>query len=242
MLLSLRTHLVHALHLAQLRTSVPAELAEVKAALQKHCAALSVAFTYYSNDQNTFKTADMCTMTLDMFRRFVAATAIIEKGAPTVSSMNELDSIFVAANFEESTTPLEAAANDDNALVRFEFVEILVRIALAKYIASRHMADASDAVQKLLEECVLPRLPEIALTDPNLFRVQRLYTEAAEVVLHEHWDFVTALFKVAFLACNIVFRLQHIGPLKHACKGPRASSRTGLRRLFDHVSELSVGV
>lgn len=37
----------------------------------------------------------MCTMTLDMFRRFVAVTSIIEKNAPTLSSMNELDAIFV---------------------------------------------------------------------------------------------------------------------------------------------------
>jgi hypothetical protein len=37
----------------------------------------------------------------------------------------------------------ESDANDDNALCRFEFLEVIVRIAFAKYIASKVGAPAA---------------------------------------------------------------------------------------------------
>lgn len=40
--------------------------------------------------------------------------------------------MFVATNFEEDKGKTAAAANDDDALVRFEFMEVIVRIAFAK--------------------------------------------------------------------------------------------------------------
>lgn len=40
--------------------------------------------------------------------------------------------MFVATNYEEDKTNNAADANDDDALVRFEFVEILVRLAHAR--------------------------------------------------------------------------------------------------------------
>lgn len=72
---------------------------------------------------------------------------------------------------------------------------MLVRIAFSKYIISRELADASDAVQRLLEECVLPGAPALALVDPNEFRFRRMYNEATERVLEVHCDFLTGVFK-----------------------------------------------
>ena len=40
-------------------------------------------------------------------------------------------------NFEEVSATAEAKANDDDAMVRFEFIEGLVRCAFGKYIASK---------------------------------------------------------------------------------------------------------
>lgn len=102
-----------------------------------------------------------------------------------------------AANHEEGVqTQAESDANDDDALVRFEFLEVLVRIAFLKYIAGREMTDASDAVARLLEEIVLPRAPPAALLDPNAFRFGRMYCDEVEAVLSQHWDFLMAVFKV----------------------------------------------
>lgn len=100
-----------------------------------------------------------------------------------------------AANFEEGASDSKED-NADDALVRFEFHEILVRIAFSKYLITREMNDASDAVARLLDECVLPYVNAKALVDPNEFRFRRLYNEASEVVLAAHNDFLLSLFKV----------------------------------------------
>ena len=86
--------------------------------------------------------------------------------------------------------------------MRFEFLEIIVRIAFNKYIVPKVMNDASDAVERLLEDCVLPHMPPLALTDPNEFRFQRMYNEATEAVLEQHHNFLTAIFRVRTLCVS----------------------------------------
>ena len=46
--------------------------------------------------------------------------------------------------------------NDDNALVRFEFIEILVRIAKVRYIETGEETQLALALEKLLQEKILP--------------------------------------------------------------------------------------
>lgn len=43
-------------------------------------------------------------------------------------------------------------ANDDSALMRFEFIGCLARIAVEKYIKSGRMDDVSDAITALCEQ------------------------------------------------------------------------------------------
>ena len=63
---------------------------------------------------------------------------ILEAGDPYCSS-SALDAMFVTTNFEEldSMSKDELKENDDNALMRFEWLEILVRAAVAKYMFSK---------------------------------------------------------------------------------------------------------
>lgn len=49
----------------------------------------------------------------------------------------DCDRIFISCNFEEEKQSDESKANLDNALMRFEFVEALVRAAVAKYLEVR---------------------------------------------------------------------------------------------------------
>jgi len=98
--------------------------------------------------------------------------------------------------------------NDDHALMRFEFLETLVRIAVLKYGHSHHHqpADASASLVagsvvsvksslpqptnvnvslccELLFEEITASLPPDARIDPNQFRYDRLYFEGVENVL-----------------------------------------------------------
>ena len=53
-----------------------------------------------------------------------------EKITPSI-----LDIYFASTNFEET----EQEGNDDRALIRFEFLEILVRIVRGKYIETKKL-------------------------------------------------------------------------------------------------------
>jgi hypothetical protein len=96
--------------------------------------------------------------------------------------------------------PAEDEANADDALVQFELYEVLVRLAFAKFINSKEMNDASDALDRLMEEHVLSNVPEEVLVDPNEFRFNRMYTEEVEELLLKHDDFLQAIFQVLNLA------------------------------------------
>ena len=57
-----------------------------------------------------------------------------------------LDIYFAATNFEED----DQEGNDDLALIRFEFFEILVRIVRGKYVETKKMKSLSAGLEKLL--------------------------------------------------------------------------------------------
>lgn len=63
----------------------------------------------------------------------------------------KIDTYFVAANYEE----VEQDGNDDNALCRFEFLEMMVRIAKGKYVDSGYMGDLAVATETLITKHVL---------------------------------------------------------------------------------------
>ena len=70
-----------------------------------------------------------------------------EKITPSI-----LDIYFASTNFEET----DQEGNDDRALIRFEFLEILVRIVRGKYIETKKLKTIAEGLEKLLSEHVLP--------------------------------------------------------------------------------------
>lgn len=57
-------------------------------------------------------------------------------------------------------------------LHRFEFMEILVRIAMGKYITTKVLSAVSDSVALLFEECIEPHMhvARVDATDTNVWR------------------------------------------------------------------------
>jgi hypothetical protein len=65
------------------------------------------------------------------FLEFSQQTGIIDQTiTPSI-----LDVYFAATNFEEN----DQDGNDDKALIRFEFIEILIRIVRGKYIETKKL-------------------------------------------------------------------------------------------------------
>ena len=46
---------------------------------------------------------------------------------------SDCDTIFIVANFQPDKKDPASAVNDEHALMRFEFLEAIVRLAIAKY-------------------------------------------------------------------------------------------------------------
>ena len=63
-----------------------------------------------------------------------------------------VDTYFKATNFEE----VDMDQNDDNSLCRFEFLEMIVRMAKGKYMDFGNMKSLSDATRRLINEHILP--------------------------------------------------------------------------------------
>ena len=62
------------------------------------------------------------------------------------------DTIFKATNYEVE----DSLHNDDNALNRYEFFEILVRIAKVRFLESDQEINISQALSRLLNSHILP--------------------------------------------------------------------------------------
>ena len=77
------------------RSCCAAETNEVKEALGKHCVALALIFSYFANEPGSFTSADMHSMRLEHFRKFVQHTVIISPRGKALRTMNELDACFV---------------------------------------------------------------------------------------------------------------------------------------------------
>ncbi len=66
-------------------------------------------------------------------------------------NISTVDRTFIAANLkvESSTAP-------SNGLKRYEFLEIIVRLANIKYLETKIVKTFADATEKLITECILP--------------------------------------------------------------------------------------
>ena len=107
-----------------------------------------------------------------------------------------VDICFAAANSKPTKGVLKTGLN------RAEFIEMLVRIAIIKYQDSKVVKFASDAVQKLLEEVIVPQwvvqptwmefrtryLWTLDVNDvfaANMFGIQKLYSR--QQTIHKSW-------------------------------------------------------
>lgn len=102
--------------------------------------------------------------------------------------MKDLDTIFIAVNVSAGPRPKR---NNERAFMRYEFLESLPRIAMAKYVKNGKMAKVADAMKQLLEEFVLPRADYF---DINSWRWSRLYNEKCDDIFKNNKVQIQALF------------------------------------------------
>ncbi|KAG6622549.1 NLRC3 protein [Phytophthora cinnamomi] len=118
----------------------------------------------------------------------IVAARLISAAAQAASGQ-DLENVFVAANLE-LTQEAKEKDNPDRSLTRFEFLECVIRIAINKYFRTNVCDTPAKAVDKLMQENVLPVTPE----DANEFRSRFLYTEEVSDVFTEHITLLQELY------------------------------------------------
>lgn len=82
--------------------------------------------------------------------------------------------------------------NPVKALVRFKFLEIIVRLAEDKYLKSKVMDDLVQALTRFLEDIDL--FLQVQIHNEQLWRKEMLWNEKCDTVLR----FFTPLIKLTF--------------------------------------------
>jgi len=157
---------------------VDIEVGEVRDTLAAHHRAIYAAHSYYCAVDE--KAPHRYAMGKREFFDFLRQIDVIDE-ASKFADVPAFEAVFSAANFEQAAKPGDHrqkelnSTNDDDALMRFEFLQALPRIAIAKYVRPKILGDVSEALEQLITVDMLPRLPPEAKHDSDLFRTRRLY-------------------------------------------------------------------
>ena len=109
-----------------------------------------------------------------------------------------LDRVFIVTNREDDQEDNTADANDDRALMRFEFLEIIIRIAIAKFIDTKKTDSVTAAVKRLLSDHIATNRGEgscnALIDDPTKFRREFVYTKETDKVLRKQVTMLNQMF------------------------------------------------
>lgn len=171
-----------------------------KSVLKKNYRDLVMIFDHFcccNSDQESF-----CLL-LNAFSEWLVFCHIPDPNSDKTShcKLSDIDGLFVATNYEEKTKDAEKKklneANQDRALMRTEFLEIIVRIAMAKF--ARTELNLCEAVTTLLNEyifatCKTSAYVDVHCHDKNKFRETRLYTREVNAFFEKHLSALHKLF------------------------------------------------
>jgi Ran GTPase-activating protein (RanGAP) involved in mRNA processing and transport len=100
----------------------------------------------------------------------------------------DVDMIFVA----NCITGPKHENNGKRFLNRFQFIDSLIALGTCKYVVSNMCEDSSEALEKLIKECVEPFAER---DDSNAFFKHVLLTEKVDKIVRQHKDLLERVYK-----------------------------------------------
>jgi len=156
---------------------------------------------------------------------------------------NEVSIIFVKTNIEERVDPTalknmaeeetkntEAAQqhghnllNPDRGLMRFEYLEALLRLAAYHWninnntltFSTKNLKEMPDAFNNIMERYFVPNLPERSSMRHDVWRIRRLYNPAADKLFIQHKGWLKTLFQQY---CDYTYEYESKSGKKHFTK------------------------
>ncbi|MEW5317782.1 MAG: hypothetical protein WDW38_009052 [Sanguina aurantia] len=147
------------------------------------------SFVYYTATSS----GDPYHMSLNAFTSFFDECSIADSDAQFIKR-SDCDTIFIVCNFQPDKKSAEAQVNTENALMRYEYLEAIVRAALAKYGKGQETDDVVAAVEMLIKRNIVANQPPAAAVTSNQFRNERLYNEEVDVCLKKNQNMLKALY------------------------------------------------
>jgi hypothetical protein len=76
-------------------------------------------------------------------------------------------------------------------LIRYQFLEIFVRLALDKYFKTKVVSTHDEAIIKLFDENVLPSFSKF---NSNEFRHSKYWNEPCDIVIKSHMNILKDIY------------------------------------------------
>jgi hypothetical protein len=95
---------------------------------------------------------------------------------------------------QEKATNGKVTLGSENTLTRWEFLEALVRIAIAKFGKGIATSSPPEAIEMLLKQHVESKVAPAACGDLNWFRTNHLYCEPVDELFKKHEAILRALY------------------------------------------------
>jgi hypothetical protein len=179
--------------------SADGEVEEVREALWQHHRLIYGAYDYYSalysENENALGEPDIFNISFASYMNFCEHNQFTSKRVPP----GEFEVIWAVVNAKDKAlTSQEDRFNKGSYLNRQEFIQCLVRCAIAVYVKRGTIGDVSDAVNQLcvtnLLQCMEKRCPS-ALQNSNAFRTRFCYLEATSVVIEQNLASLKTLYE-----------------------------------------------
>jgi len=161
----------------------------LKSAMRRHFPTICAVFNYYS----AAGAGVPFQLQLNAFTQFLDDSNIPNANSESCKR-SDCDTIFIVANYEQDKTTAKAKLNDDHGLMKFEMMEAIFRLAIAKHGKGVDTNDPIEALNMLFEMDVIPHLPAYALIDKNTFTQNRLYCEEVDDLYKKNERLLRAVY------------------------------------------------
>ncbi|KAK3240538.1 hypothetical protein CYMTET_49627 [Cymbomonas tetramitiformis] len=162
---------------------------EMKDLIKKHYHILVSVFEYYA----ALGSGSPFHIQLNAYTTFLEDCQI-PSSESQFCKRSDCDTTFIVANYVAEKKGKVYEVNDEHALMRFEFLEVLIRIAISKYGKGQETEDPMGALEILIEKNILPNVPKIAQTNTDDHRKNRLYFEEVDIIYKANVNLLKAIY------------------------------------------------
>lgn len=163
------------------------EVAEVLEVFWDHHVLFVAVFEYYASIGGD----SVHSISLNEWTLFVEGCGLVNAKSKFCKRA-DMDRLFIAVDGASSGGD---GSKRDKKLGRAEFLQGLVRLAVARYVMPGKMADVSEALEKLLLEDIRPKLSPLLFVPSNNFRVDCCYIPETTAVLASHESELRVIFE-----------------------------------------------